>query len=407
VLGHLGDDAKQSGHARLAVALEASPRPDAEALAEHWRGAGDIDKAADYAARAAEEAQSAFAFESRGPPLSARAPPSRAAGRRAPCPPQRLADALANAGRGAEAAEMYLEAGLGANRGEALELRRRAATQLLLSGHVEEGLSTLRTVLNDLGLKFPQSTAAAIRGRLLRRAWLRVRGLSFEERDPSMIADAERVRIECVGRSDSDSAPWIRPRIGLPGARAPPGARLRRRVPHLPRAFARGRLRRIRRRRARTRGTRALRTRRRTREVTQSAHAQGVTALARAFALYLWGRYADAIPQARRAEQIFRERCNGAQTELDIAIHVLLRSLFFLGDFVSLHAQMPIHLREAGERGNLYALHGLRTGHLIGCWLADDDPDGALVELEDAAQGSWEKGNASDLRRTQVFIGTR
>src|SRR5207237_10710092 len=56
-------------------------------------------------------------------------------------------DALANAGRGAEAAEAYLAAARGTHDREALQLRGRAGSQLLFAGRTDEGLEVLNEVL--------------------------------------------------------------------------------------------------------------------------------------------------------------------------------------------------------------------------------------------------------------------
>ena len=107
------------------------------------------------------------------------------------------ADALANAGRGAEAAAVYLEAAQPASPADALDLRRRAAEQLLRSGHVDEGLAALRTVLGGgrHAASRPRRRARSA-SLLLRRARIRLRGLGFNERDESQISAETLTRID-------------------------------------------------------------------------------------------------------------------------------------------------------------------------------------------------------------------
>ena len=110
----------QKMHLRLAIALESSPRPDPEALAVHFAAAGERIRAADFAVDAATAAAEALAFDRAArlyrlaieltqARLSLINDLERTADRgRLRVLYALLGDALANAGRGAEAARGVL-----------------------------------------------------------------------------------------------------------------------------------------------------------------------------------------------------------------------------------------------------------------------------------------------------------
>src|SRR6266566_4267136 len=183
-------------HRRLAQALEARGIDDPEALFEHYLGAGERARAATHAAVAARKAASALAFD-------------RAAGfyRRAlELAPVRgaelvdlkrgLADALVNAGRLAEAAQVYLELAQVTSAHHSLDLKRRAAQQLLMGGHINEGLELIRSVLAAVGLTYPEGPKRALLSLLLKRLQIRLRGLKFTERSVNQIPEFDLVRVD-------------------------------------------------------------------------------------------------------------------------------------------------------------------------------------------------------------------
>ena len=178
VVAGLSEDDLEACHRRLALALEASGQADSEWLAIHWKGAKEFDRAAEHAAAAARQASESLAFDRAARlyllalELSSVADPEA---RRAL--QTSLADALANAGRGAEAADSYLAAAQGAPTGESLELQRRAAEQLLRSGRIDQGFPVLRAVLAKVGLRYPRTTLGSILSVLYHRLRIRLRGL--------------------------------------------------------------------------------------------------------------------------------------------------------------------------------------------------------------------------------------
>jgi eukaryotic-like serine/threonine-protein kinase len=184
VLARVSAPAIRDWHSRLAEALLASARPEAEALTVHLESAGRLAEAAKYAAQAAQRAAEALAFK-RAAELYRRAltnwpePHSDQETEALRQLKVSLGEALANAGRGPESAEAYQLAVVGASAAEALELKRRAAEQMLRSGHVEQGLVAVQEVLGTLGMRLPQSTLGSLFSLLWQRLRLRLRGLGF------------------------------------------------------------------------------------------------------------------------------------------------------------------------------------------------------------------------------------
>ena len=386
VLAHVGAEALREDHLRLALAWELSRRMDPETLMLHFQEAGQIEKAAEYAAAAASRASEALAFD-RAARLyglavdlgSSRDTESRRALRAL------QGRALANAGRGAEAAKTYLDAMEGAPAAEALEYQRRAAEQFLRSGHIHEGLPILRSLMQKVGLELAETPRQALISLLMRRARVALRGLSFHERDESQISAEELMRIDTCwsivsgyALVDTILSADVQTRhlllalaagepyrlaialAGEAGLKATEGQKTRRRVEYLLDAG------------------RALAHR------VNRPHAIAMIEFASGLSAYLQGRWKEGWIRAEVAERILRERCTGVTWELDMTHIYSLRALYYLGRISLLSSRVPVLVREALERDDLFAATSLRTRHAYVAWLAANEPGRARDELREA-----------------------
>jgi hypothetical protein len=391
VVARLSGEALRECHHRLASALLASGRGDPEALAIHHLGAGEAESAAEYAAAAAAKASEALAFD-RAAGLYRFALNLRAADAEREKLEIQLGDALANAGRGAEAAQAYLSAVKYASPALAIDLHRRAAQQLFISGHIEEGGRALNTVLARLGMELPETPRKALLSLLLRRAQLRLRGLRFRERDESKIPAHELLRIDTcwavgVGLAvvDMIRGADFQARHLLLALRAGEPYRVARALAMEGAYVAMGG------NRGRARAQRLLDSSRRLAERVKHPYAIGLSTMTAGNAAWLEGRWRDALLLCEKAEEILRERCTGVDWEILIAQLSGLASMFFLGDMTALSRRLPALLEEAEGRGNLLRATFLRIGfcsHMA--WLAADDPETARQELE-AGLTTWRR----------------
>src|SRR5262249_32145058 len=290
----------------------------------------------------------------------------------------RLGDALTNAGRGAEAAAAYLAAVPDAPVADAIELRRRAAMQLLISGHIDEGLATLRNVLKAIGMALPVTPRQALVSLLLRRACLRIRGLGFRERDPSEIAPADLMRIDVcwsagAGLSVVDTirgADFQARGLRLSLAAGEPSRIARALAMEAAHAASAG---------GSNRKTTARLLERADELASRVEHpyALGMVTLARGVSAYLEGRWTLAQVECDRAETIFRDRCTGVAWELDTAHAFALWGLSHQGSVAELSRRWPILLERARARGDRYAVMNLSSYLMSIVRLAADDADAA------------------------------
>ncbi|MBV9126143.1 MAG: AAA family ATPase, partial [Planctomycetes bacterium] len=384
VLGHLSPAALQECHHRLARTLARWESTAPEVLAVHFLGAGDIDQAAEYYAAAAARAADLLAFDRAAKlyrlVLELRPPQDERAERRLRT---QLGDALANAGRGTEAAPAYLAAANKAPAEEALELRRRAAWQLLISGHVDEGLAVVRTVLAAVGMTMPRTPRGALCSLLVSRLKLRLRGLDFREREVSQVAPEDLKRID-ICWSVATGLTMIDPVRGSDYQTRGLLLALRTGEP-----FRIGRALTLEAGHLASEGTRAARRVQRllltAEELAQRHHhpyTLGMVSLMRGVAAYFQGTWQAALDHCDRGEAILRERCTGTTWEMDTLHTFALWSLHHMGAVVELSRRWRQYLQEAKDKGDLYAQAYLGTNIMSLVRLAGDQAAEARRDLD-------------------------
>lgn len=187
-------------HRRLALVCElqgmAATHP--ELLFWHCRAAGETQRAAGYAAQAARAAAQALAFEHAAELYRQALILGDHRGGELRALQLALADALASAGHGNEAAEVYLEAAEGADPPLRRDCLRRAALLWLVAGNQEQGLATMTLVLHDIGCRVPATPWGTIATLLWQRTRLRVRGIHWTARSEPDIAAGELARLDSL-----------------------------------------------------------------------------------------------------------------------------------------------------------------------------------------------------------------
>ena len=387
VLAHLDERTRREHHEQLALALEASGRADPEALAAHWRGAAELDHAAKYTVLAADRAARALAFD-RAAALYRMAlellPSERE--HQAHALRLRLADALVNSGRGAEAAEVYLRAADGAIAAQALDLKRRAAEQLLRCGHIDRALDLYSTIQRALGKPLAETPVRAVASLLYHRARIRLRGQRYKERDETEVVQRALSRIDtgfAVGLGlttvDTIRAAELLSRQLLLALDAGEPYRVARALAleaalHAASHAASGRKRST----ALVDAAQAIASR------IDQPHALGLAKWAAGASAYLEGRWLDGLALNDQALAIYRDRCTGVAWEAASAQAFSLWSLHYLGDLAEIGRRLPALIKQARDRGDLYDATNLRTSHTNIWWLAIDDPACAASEVEQA-----------------------
>ena len=389
VVAHVPPTVLEGHHRSLAQVLESSAQADPEVLAIHFHRSRQHERAGLYYGQAAAQAAEALAFD-RAAKLYRLALDLRP-GEDAPARQLRvgLADALANAGRGPEAAREYLAAVAGATVAETFELRRRASMQFLITGHLDEGHAQLRGVLKAAGMTLPDTPRGAIVSVVWNRIKIALRGLHFRPRDASQISTDDLTRIEVcwtaangLGMIDPIRAADFQARNLLLSLRAGEPYRIGRAIcAEASYASFPGR-------RSVRRVSRLVRIAEEIAHRIDNPHIWGGVFAAKGIAAYMNGQWKSAVELLDRARDIFRTRCTGVTFELDTMILFSLWCLQFRGELAEVGRRWPVVLKEALERGDRHMVTNLSTFVMSTLRLAADDPESADATLQQAL-GQW------------------
>ena len=190
-LSWLSEEDLRRWHSHLAEILQAEDEPDPQRLLRHYRGAGNLPAALKAALAGAQTAEKALAFEQAAHFYSEAIRTGQVDGAMTSELLRKRAEALANAGRGHDAAQCYQQAAEKAqNANDVIELRRQAAEQLMRAGQLDEGIDLFNQLLRSAGIHVPATRLESLVRMLAIRAYIRRRGLAWRERSEAEVPAA-------------------------------------------------------------------------------------------------------------------------------------------------------------------------------------------------------------------------
>ncbi len=354
VVSHLQPERLVAYHHSLALTLEAAGDSDSEGIASHFESAGERERAGVYYAQAGEKAADALAFDHAARLLRRAMELRPVAGAERTRLQSALAQALANAGRAAEAARLYQEAAQHATPDQRRDLDYKAAYYFGMSGHIDDGKATFARMLRQVGLKLPETTGEAIRAVLWSRLELRLRGLNFQKRESSEAPAGSLERADLAWAAatgltmvDLFGAAAFSCRNLLLALKTGDPFRIARGL--LLEAISRG---------VGPSGRRDMEgfIERASRLVGPSGNAYlcGLEHLARACYAFSSCRWSETLKHACEAETIFQQQCRLAWWELATSRNTILFCLVIKAENAELQERCTAWMRDARERGDRF-----------------------------------------------------
>ncbi|MBV8729378.1 MAG: protein kinase, partial [Acidobacteriia bacterium] len=401
VVDHIPNEDLPRYHLRLAGVLEASGHADQETLAVHLEAGGSKEIAGNYYAAAADQAAAAVAFD-RAVRLYRRAMellPEGQTETRELRP--KYAEALANAGCGAEAAEAFLQLAQQATGERKFEYRRKAAYYYCASGRVNEGRDTFREVLSRVHLRLPATQTGALLSVLVEDLRLRLRGFEFRKRAEAGIPRRLLERIDAAwaaGASLSTVDAYCGTSLLLRFLRLALDAgepdRITRAIGLVASSLAttdpsgRGR------------ATEMLRLQESLVDAQSRPELRGVHSMTAGIIAYGHARWNEALAHLIHAESLFSRECTGVAWEVSTCRMFLIWTLWYLGEFGEMGRLSSQWITAARERGDLFTMTNIGVYGEPFALMASAQADAARASVK-SALGAWPK----DRYYLQTFLG--
>ncbi len=388
VVAHLATDSKRDRHSALAATLEQSGRADAETLASHFEGAGDNQRAGELFETAAGRAEETLAFD-RAASFYQRSLRLRQLGPTAELSLRlRLAEALANARGGVDAAKGFEDAARLADPSARLALERRAAFYYMSCGRIEEGRAVLERVMKRAQLWLPQSRGAVLALLAVRSLRLALRSAHFREQNAAAVPHKIRERFDAayaiaapMGLMDGAQGLSFGALCLLLALRAGDPVRLVYGLQvggyGMTLQGARGR----------RRAAALLDTARRISAERRDARLDATVALSSASQAYVIGQWRRSLELFAEAEHLY-SKCPGTHWELASVRTLRLYTLFSLGEFAALAREYGPALQEAQALDDRYSCASLEAFCQPMALLAQDRVSEARHAVE-ASLGRW------------------
>ncbi|HUQ03751.1 MAG TPA: AAA family ATPase [Kofleriaceae bacterium] len=400
VAARLPTGRRRAVHRAIVTGLEAAGA-GVEVLAYHLAQAGDGTRAAALAEAAARRALDALAFDRAAEWLRITLELGELAPERRRALLAERAEVLAHAGRTADAADAFLAAADGEPLDAARELRRRAAEQLLIGGHLARGREVASALAAEIGLSLPVSTKSAIMRLLWYRTRLGLSRLRWSRRTPDAVTPRDRIRIDVswsvasgLSMLDSTRAACFAMRLPLLAMPAGDPARIARAICAAAVATA---------------GMGRRRLAERLRDAAHRAAAESDDPRAAPYAafadvaynFYLANDWRGAAEASERAAALIPDRRTHT-FEGDVIEQHHVWALSILGEIKELRRRVPATIRSAQRIGNRFVEVSHRTFFSM-LHLVADRPADALEDLRDALAGWHTAGIGDDVTNPFFF----